>query len=539
MKTKSLNILLILILLFGIIGCENRLDIQKKGNMGSVEDFYKTDNDALAAKSALYNTFTSTASSSRTILNLISDDIWCGGAQKSDNAGYEELGGYMFNSSSTTSLSCYQSLYSVIYRACLILERFESFDTDVKKEVQAEAYFCRGWANFYLAAMYGTSPLVDHLLQPSEYYPGNNTAMEKYEQAIADFEAAIALNSLQTKTDLNDQNTVYITQEYAYAMLGKTYIFMEEWDKAITAFDHVIGSGKYDLWYGDYQNIAKVESDFCCEYLMERNYLFDANNKSGNWGGIMYGWRTNKFIWNNNTSNPDADPVGYDLIPSGWGFYVPRKALYDAFLEMDPDPASYRLASTIVTYDDVYDMGITNSQRVHGCEGYLTWKYRYRWSETNNYNIFSGNANDKIMRYAEVLLLAAEANIMSPSGSQSDALDYINQIRDRAQLPYLTTVALDDIQKEKRLELWNEGCRFLDLVRWGLAAQYLGVSDGSMEIPGFTAIHSASDPDDYVWNIETEYVNVTHGYVEGQHNVLPIPDKEIMQNDNLIQNSGW
>ena len=303
MKTKSFKILLIFILLLGIVGCESRLDIPKKGDMGSTADFYITDNDALAAKSALYQTFLSTASSSRTLLNLLSDDIWCGGAQKSDNAGYEEIGGYMFNSSSSTSLSSYQSLYSVIYRSCLILEHFETFDTDIKKEIQAEAYFCRGWANFYLAAMYGTSPLVDHLLSPSEYYPSNSTAMEKYEQAVADFQAAIALNSLQTKTDINDLNTVYITQEYAYAMLGKTYVFMEEWDNAIDAFDNVIGSGKYDLWYGDYQNIAKVESDFSREYLMERNYLFDANNRSGNWGGIMYGWRTNKFIWSNNASN--------------------------------------------------------------------------------------------------------------------------------------------------------------------------------------------------------------------------------------------
>ena len=60
-----------------------------------------------------------------------------------------------------------------------------------------------------------------------------------------------------------------------------------------------------------------------------------------------------------------------------------------------------------------------------------------------------------------------------------------------------------------------------------------------MEMPGFTAIHNAADPDIYEWQVSTEYVNVTHGYVEGQHNVLPIPDKEIMQNKNLVQNPGW
>jgi len=539
MKTKSLNILIIFTLFLGIVACESRLDIAKKGNMGSMDDFYKTDQDALAAKAALYQTYLGAAGSTRTVLDLLSDDIWCGGAQKSDNAAYEEIGGYMFNASSSTSRSTYQALYSVIYRACLILERFESFDSDIKKEAQAEAYFARGWANFYIAAMYGTAPLVDHLLSPSEYYPGNSTAMEKYQKAVDDFKMAIELNALQTKTDVNDKNTVYITQEYAYAMLGKCYVFMEDWDNAIIALETVINSNKYALWYGDYQNIARVESDFSCEYLMERNNLFDANNRSGDWGQIMHGWRTNKFIWNNNAANPLADPKGYDLIPSGWGFYVPRKALYDAFLEMDPDSSSYRLASTIVTYDQVYDMGIKSSQRVHGNEGFFTWKQRFRWAETNNNNYFSGNTNGKIMRYAEVLLLAAEAHVMSPSGNDAKALEYVNDIRDRAQLDPLTSVTLEDIQKEKRLELWEEGIRFLDLVRWGLGEQYLGIADGGMEMPGFTAVHNSSDPSIYTWVIETEYTNVTDGFVEGKHNVLPIPDKEIMQNPNLDQNPNW
>ena len=195
--------------------------------------------------------------------------------------------------------------------------------------------------------------------------------MEKYEQAVEDFKAAIALNSLQTKTNLNDLNTVYITQEYAYAMLGKTYVFMKEWDLAIAAFDNVIGSGKYDLWYGDYQNIAKMESDFNCEYIMERNYLFDANNRSGNWGGIMYGWRTNKFLY-----GPTMPPILMQIrlvttLSHRVGDFMFQEKLYMMhFLAMDPDSNSYRLRSTIVTYDQVYAMGVTNSQRVHGCEGF-------------------------------------------------------------------------------------------------------------------------------------------------------------------------
>ena len=68
------------------------------------------------------------------------------------------------------------------------------------------------------------------------------------------------------------------------------------------------------------------------------------------------------------------------------------------------------------------------------------------------------------MRYAEVLLLAAEASLQS--GNASKAAGYVNKVRDRAQLPALGNVSMDDIKKEKRLELWMEGCRYQDLIRW-------------------------------------------------------------------------
>ncbi|MCO7111655.1 RagB/SusD family nutrient uptake outer membrane protein [Bacteroides uniformis] len=90
--------------------------------------------------------------------------------------------------------------------------------------------------------------------------------------------------------------------------------------------------------------------------------------------------------------------------------------------------------------------------------GYFSWKYRVYEADVINYYWLRCPNNTRAMRYAEVLLLAAEASLQS--GNASKAVDYVNKVRNRAQLPALGSVSMDDIKKEKRLELWMEGCRY-------------------------------------------------------------------------------
>lgn len=107
--------------------------------------------------------------------------------------------------------------------------------------------------------------------------------------------------------------------------------------------------------------------------------------------------------------------------------------------------------------------------------GYFSWKYRVYEADVINYYWLRCPNNTRAMRYAEVLLLAAEASLQS--GNASKAVDYVNKVRNRAQLPALGSVSMDDIKKEKRLELWMEGCRYQDLIRWGDAATVLAKED--------------------------------------------------------------
>ena len=129
------------------------------------------------------------------------------------------------------------------------------------------------------------------------------------------------------------------------------------------------------------------------------------------------------------------------------------------------------------------------------------------------------------MRYAEVLLLAAEAHVQS--GNIAKATEYVNIIRERAKLAPLATVTMDDVKNEKRLELCFENVRFLDLVRWGDAPKMLG--NQGKEIYNFSSDGKSS----------VQFTNTSAGFVAGKHEHLPIPLKELELNPNMKQNEGW
>jgi hypothetical protein len=134
------------------------------------------------------------------------------------------------------------------------------------------------------------------------------------------------------------------------------------------------------------------------------------------------------------------------------------------------------------------------------------------------------SGNLRVMRYAEVLLLAAEAHLNG--GDAGKAANYVNQIRTRAKLSTLSSVTMDDVKMEKRLELCDEGCRYQDLIRWGEAASVLGQQ--GKEIMGFNGTQS-----------NVAFSNTSYGFKAEKHNLLPIPGREILLNDNITQNPGW
>jgi hypothetical protein len=526
MKTKFIYVVSLAIGLTFFTSCEDQLTVDQQGAT-SVESFYQTDEDANQAIAAVYFQWRSFANIDFLMKNNLSDDIYSGGGSRGDFTETEQINEYTFSISNFVLSDYFSGLYTLIYRANLVINNFAD-DSSIKKRSIAEAKVARAWAYFNLVTLWGPVPLVTKPLSPSEYQQPNGAITEIWTLIEKDLNEAVSVGILPEKASATDKSIgARITKQYAMALLGKSQLFEGKNAEAATTLKAVVSSGKYAL-IADYGNVLRSVEDFGSENLFEVNSINDgdnADNQGTNSLSNIIGWRSDKM------SLLGYFMKAHDLYPGGWGFSNPTKDLYDAFVEME-GANGYRLNNTLKTYEQVKMIGapvapitINAGTSLYGHEGYFNWKWRLLGSELiTNSSGYATDNNYRFMRYAEVLLLASEACLQS--GDQVDALNYINQIRSRAQLPALSVVTLNDIKKEKRLELCLEMVRFQDLVRWGDAATVL--ANRGKQIPVFDGTA-----------VTFPYTNQTYGFKKGKHELLPFPDHEIVVNKNLKQNPGW
>lgn len=507
--------LLALTLLTTFSACEDQLDIDQHGVIG-VDQYYQTDTDADEAIADVYYRWITQQQSFFYLTNLPSDDMYAGGNRRGANVPIEGLADFTYDASNIQIENVFTALYQMVFRCNAILQYIPQPATAKQKQVVAEAHFFRAWCYFYLTALWGTPPLTDHVLKPDEYTQPNSTREELWPFIEKDLKAAIESGALAEKSNPNDVQ-VRITKTAAQALLGKVYVWQQKWADARAMLDHVINSGKYALFTGDYGDILTSTTDFNCESVLESNIIHDSGNIPSMMLNISIGWRGEYIDWSNNQT---------DVASTGWGQANPRKTLYDAFVAREGTDG-YRLTHTIWDYNrfKAHGLAIVPGQMLEQHDGYFCWKFRNA-KKDQNYNAIYAHSNYRYMRYAEVLLLAAEAQLQA-GGDASKALRYVNDIRKRAKLEPLASVSMDDVKIEKRLELCYEGVRFMDLVRWGEAAQALG--DKDTKIGAFKS--------DGTW-VEAAFTT-TGGFKAGKHELYPFPTKEMSVNTKLTQNPGW
>ena len=521
MKKNILYIAMLGLMSLMTVSCESELDIEKHGNMGSMDTYYTTDENINTATASLYLQMRSLYYNWSFTKNLLSDDVWCGGGQRGDNGEMEKLNEYNFDSNHGMVESLYSGLYGVIYKANLIIDKTEG-DTPVMTRAINEAKVFRAWAHFELVTLFGTAPVVDHLLAASEYRQSNGTPAELWACVEKDLTEAIGSGSLPSKSSANDAETgIRVTKEFAQALLGKAYLFEGKNSEAASMLDNVISSNKYALFPGEYDAQFHAAANNNCESLFELQKRNDPEQLWSNFDMvyIMQGWRTSVLSY--------GMPAVMELALGCYGFFNPRKSLYDAFVAWE-GADGYRLNKTMKNYEQMqaYGVNVQPGASVYGCEGYFFWKNQsLREDCITDMSYFQvGQYIDlKVMRYAEVLLLAAEAQLQA--GNATKALQYINEVRTRAKEAPLTSVSLSDIKTEKRLELCNEAVRFQDLVRWGDAKT--AMADQGKQVPAFTGT-------DVQWN----WQNTKYGF-QDKNMLLPIPLKELELNPNMEQNAGW
>lgn len=512
MKLKNLkysSFFLACTLLF--FSCSEFLDTEQLG-VTTQEEFYQTDKDVTEALYGIYDKVQSENLSTFQFKTLLSDDALAGGGGRGDNLNGEELDEFTFDASNGILETMYTKYYQIIYTANLLINNVSDPDTDVKKVAVAEAKALRAYAYFDLVTLWGPVPLVTKNLEPDEYAQSNSTLDELWDQIEQDLEEAIPV--LPLKSELDDASRV--SKGTAQTWLGKAYLFQEKYDEAAEQFDKVISSGEYSL-NPDFLTVTRTSSEFGEESIFEISYSADLTAVAEcTWIIAFCGPRTPYF---------SAGTSG--ISETAWGWCEPRQELYDAFVAAGD---SVRRKATLMSEEElINDHGGSfrneEGNLPYGCYGLVRLKHGAWVDETPGEDFHTiGETNYRITRYADVLLMAAEAYNRKSSPDDAKALEYINPVRDRAQMPDLTSTGdqlFEDIKTERRLELAFEFIRFQDLIRWGDAADVL--ADIGKQIP---------------LGDETYLDNPDAGFKE-RNWLLPFPEAEISVNENIIQNKGW
>lgn len=435
----------------------------------------------------------------------------------------------------------YSQYFRINYLANLIIDKMEE-DSSVKRQVKGEAYFWRAWCYLNLIRGWGTPPLVDHVLAADELKVPNGEPAELWNHVFTSLEAAI--ERLPEKSALGAQGQIggRVTKGSAYALLGKAKVFSGDYAGALSPLEAVIGSGKYAL-IDDYRKLYHVEADFCDEYIWEFNANDNADINTYHDEGDT---RAEMLTWNTREIHV---PGGLE---SGNGFIVDVAANLREFFEKRGEVGKPRALGTIWSYEETLDrfieLGLAADReeaigQLWGTAGVTTGSGYFRskmlpWTSDIYSHPATYSADRRLksnwpgMRYAEVLLLYAEA--CAQSGSKStEGLDALNLVRRRAGLSDEATLTLQVVKDEKRAEMVFEGERIFDLIRWGDAPAVLAERGlNTYRFRGYVKGSTAYD-------VETVPVPGATGFQSNKEELFPFPYSETIMNPDLKQNQGW
>jgi hypothetical protein len=499
MKTiKNINwVIPALLLMAAITGCEKFLDKPPQGVM-TQEVFPTTAADALNATNATYATLRDWYyhSGGYPILDIMSDDARKG-SNPSDQAS--TVGPYDSFTITPTQDGLdrwWNELYVGVKRCNVVIEKVADpvivMDESLRTRYIAEAKFIRGLIYFDFVRAWGGVPLVTDLNPPLRL--PRATKEEVYALIISDLQ--FAAENLPERSEYASKDMGRATKGAANSFLARVYLFMNDFENAEKYAMTVINSNQYGL-EPVFTDACGVKGQNGTEAIFEIGALPYEGTENG---GNQY----------SNTQAVRGNPN------RGWGFNRPSIDLRNSFESGDP-----RYPGTVINLGDTIDgvfiggdgptPDVTKDDQGNTIE--IECYSRKVWTPGSNVATQWGH-NRRLVRYADVLLMAAEA--LNENGNSSEALIYLNMVRERARqgnsaiLPDITTTSQSELRdiifNERRHELAMEGWRFWDLVRTGRAGEILGPL----------------------------------GFITGKNELLPIPQSEIDNSEGtLIQNPNW
>lgn len=483
MRFLSKTILILCAALVVNVGCDYT-NIDPEYTIDA-DNYFQSEEDYYRALTGAYDLL-QTSYLSLWIGEIASDNSIAGGESVTDTEGLHQIDNMTHGGVNNELRQIWRWNYAGITRVNYIFEYEDNLDFAGKEEVLAQAHFLRAYYYFELVKFFGDVPVVlDERLGTDEVSQLNRTpASEVYAQIEQDLMTA-AENLTWTVAEKGR-----VTKGAALALLGKAYLYQDKFSEAATVLDQVINEGPYGL-YDDFSTLFRVSSEGNEETVFDIQYV-------GVEGG---GYEC--FVCLEGFAAVGFHGIrGYDgpVFSDGNSYNLPTQDLVDAF-----EPGDIRFEPTILDIEAFaaeQEEEVDYVQGAGGHTGYYNNKYLKRLDELGQPDTdLTSPVNHRVIRYADVLLMAAEAHARKSSPNETLASQYLNEVRDRADLDPVALsgqALIEAIWAERRIELAGEGLRFFDLVRTGQAES---------EIDGFTV---------------------------GKNEVFPIPQDEID-----LANAGW
>lgn len=551
---KRIFTIVVLIASLVFTSCEDFLTEDVRGQL-NVDTYYKSIEECESAVTSCYQAMTYGGWWQINTVWLLSemcgDDAWMGNTSQSQS-DYISLAHYQGNGASNGPISNFwQYRYKGILRCNIAIDRIaalETQETETRDRLVAEARFLRGYYYFELVRNFGGVPLMTSFQMPEE--------VEGTERATAEAVYKFIEDDLMAAAEILPQRSTaqvgHATRGAALGLLGKVYLYQEKWQAAHDVLKTVIDEGEYQL-LPDFGQVWNVDYDNSAESLLEIQYEYHPTLGLGGALATVTGARNGPgdgWSWCQPTANleqayiesGDTERLKWTIIKSGCteiagedqfeDFIDASKALnkYQEYLDKygwDPNcyiinPADHKSARIIRKY-------------------FLPMKYRAQGDATA-YATDKSPLNHRILRYADVLLMYAEA--CNELGDDASARDALNQVRRRAKLDDVTASgkALQSaIRLERRLELAFEQNRLYDIRRWTdtngkkVISNILGPNGSFVKWNTEEATRDALE-----WENQGEASDKGITFNENRDMVFPIPLYEItMSNGSITQNPGW
>ncbi len=490
--------------------CKKDLLNQDNPNTLTVEQFWKTESDAQKGVNAIYAMSFQSGSWARWIyfrLDLTSDEGFSNSpwAELADWTRFQYINYNFWEGNVNT----YRDTYKAIFRCNQVLTYVPEIPfTDETKKTQtlAQAKFLRAFYYYYAAILWENFPIVTELQNPTDL-PNKSTLSEVWSQVEKDLiEASADLPEQWASSEVGRP-----TKGAAQALLGKAYMQQHKWNEAKTAFDYLVtGAGKGYYGLVNYQDNFRAENENNKESVFEIQFS-DANKTAeGDGPSSNMGSNRSQFFAPRSIGWSDGQARNWIIAE-----FKKEKTING---QIDP-----RLRYTLFYPGLEADFGDKTYGRSWAWNADEAWFKKYSRDYMRNNEDYFNQINNRVIRYADVLLMYAEA--LNELGSTAQAYQYVNTVRTRANLaglalayPAIGTnkdLFRERLKTERSLELCGESVRWADLKRWGDLDTQEGVNKVALRDPDFK------------------------NFVVGKNIRLPLPQVEVENNTNLVQNPNY